>query len=115
MFKRKGGRRLPLGHKPRGRQRARFAADEPSPAGKRAQVLSGPTAQQSVIGTQTSTAPGVFSSASGGAGFRTLEAPPLARAPVQPFSLGFFTPFSLGGEPQERTRPEVPFAAKPRR
>jgi len=96
MFK-----RLPLGHKPRGRQRPTF-----SPAAR-----NGPTAQQSVVGTQTSTTPGVFSSASGGAGYRTLQAPPAARAPVQPFTFGFFTPFALGGAPEERTRPLVPFAA----
>jgi hypothetical protein len=104
MFKRKGGRALPLGHKPRGFQRPK-----PRPS-SRARVLNGPTAQQSVVGTQTATTPGVFSSAAGGAGYRTLETPPIARAPVQPFSFGFFVPFALPGVPIERTRAEVPFA-----
>lgn len=61
------------------------------------------------MGTETSTAPGVFSSASGGAGYRTLERQRNA-SPVQPFSLGFFTPFAVGGAPPVRVRPAVPFA-----
>ena len=110
MFKRKTGRVLPLGHKPRGHQRARVRTRRAAAAGKQARIVNGPTAQQSVVGTQTSTAPRVFSSASGGAGYRTLEAPPLASAPVQPFTLGFFAPFAVSGVPFARTRAAVPFA-----
>lgn len=106
MFKRKGGRVLALGHKPRGRQRVRHDPRRAAP------VRQGPTAQQSVVGTQTATPPGVFSSAAGGAGWRTLVAPPSGRA-QQPFSLGFFTPFAVGGAPHERTRAAVPFSDAP--
>lgn len=111
MFIRKGGRRLPLGHKPRGHQRAQPRSAQVAEAGAQARTLNGPTAQQSVLGTQTATTPGVFSSAAGGAGYRTLQAPPLARAPVQPTSFGFFAPFAQSGVPMERTRAAVPFAA----
>jgi hypothetical protein len=100
--RRKGRRALPLGHKPRGRQRVQH---------RRAQhVQHGPTAQQSIVGTQTVTPPRVFSSAAGGAGYRTLETPPLARAPVQPFTLGFYAPFAVGGATFGRATPEVPFS-----
>lgn len=99
-YRRKDGRRIPLGHKPRGRQRV-----------DRVPIRNGPTAQQSVVGTRTSTPPGVFSSAAGGAGYRTLQPPPLARAPVQPSSLGFFTPFGVSNGPGVRTRAQVPFAS----
>jgi len=93
---------LPLGHKPRGFQRV-----------ERVPTRNGPTAQQSVVGTKTAVVPGVFSSAAGGAGYRTLQAPPLARAPVQPFTFGWFAPFRTGGGPGVRDNAAVPFAAPP--
>lgn len=102
--RRKGRRALPLGHKPRGRQRVAHGN------GRARHVEHGPTAQRSIVGTQTVTPPRVFSSAAGGAGYRTLETPPVARAPVQPFTLGFYTPFAVGAAPFGRTQPEVPFS-----
>jgi hypothetical protein len=87
--RRKSGRLLPFGNKPRGRQRVRVASHA------RARVRYGPTAQESVAGTETSTTPGVFSSAAGGAGYRTLDVQrdPGAR---QPATFGWFAPFAVG-------------------
>lgn len=101
--RRKSGRLLPFGNKPRGRQRVRVASHA------RARVRYGPTAQESVIGTETSTTPGVFSSAAGGAGYRTLERQrdPGAR---QPPTFGWFAPFAVGTSPLARSHAAVPFS-----
>lgn len=112
MFKRKGRTALPLGHKPRGQQRVRFTRAARAGATARVRYGAG-VATQAPAGTQTSTTPGVFSSAAGGSGYRTLEAPPLARAPIQRTTLGFFAPFAVRAGPVLDT-PAVPFAAPAR-
>lgn len=101
--RRKSGRLLPFGNKPRGRQRVRVASHA------RARVRYGPTAQESVAGTETSTTPGVFSSAAGGAGYRTLDVQrdPGAR---QPPTFGWFAPFAVGTSPLAPQGVAVPFA-----
>jgi hypothetical protein len=96
--RRKSGRVLPFGHKATRR------------GAGRARVRYGPTRQQSVVGTQTSTTPGVFSSAAGGAGFRTLERQRDPGGRVQPSTLGFFHPFAVREMQRASPATAVPFA-----